>query len=214
MKKTLYSLMLNDDVVREIDRTAHRMGTNRSQLINRILADYVGFATPESRMEEIFRVLEELVSPSRELVSYFAPNTNSFSLKSSLDYKYRPTVKYEIVLSRDEDRIGELNVIFRTQSDALIRSLTGFLRFWKSLEDHYLPRLDGSAREYALYDGKFVRSLARPEREFTSEELAEALSDYVQLFDRAMKDYVVGAKTESELEDDYRAALEKAALYL
>lgn len=214
MKKTLYSLMLSEDVVREIDRTAHRLGTNRSQLINRILADYVGFSTPESRMEEIFRVMEELMAPSRDLVSYFAPNTNSFSLKSSLDYKYRPTVKYEIVLSRDEDRIGVLNVIFRTQSGALIEALTGFLRFWKRLEDHYLPKLSGSAREYALFDGKFIRSLARPEHAFTSEELAEALSDYVQLFDRQMKDYLVGAKTESELEDDYREALEKAKLYI
>lgn len=32
MKKTLYSLMLNEEVVREIDRMAHRMGTNRSAL--------------------------------------------------------------------------------------------------------------------------------------------------------------------------------------
>ena len=37
MKKTLYSLMLNDDVVREVDMMAHRMGTNRSALINRYL---------------------------------------------------------------------------------------------------------------------------------------------------------------------------------
>ena len=29
MKKTLYSLMLSDDVVREVDALAHRLGTNR-----------------------------------------------------------------------------------------------------------------------------------------------------------------------------------------
>ena len=32
MKKTLYSLMLNDEVVREVDVLAHRLGTNRSAL--------------------------------------------------------------------------------------------------------------------------------------------------------------------------------------
>ena len=47
MKKTLYSLMLNEEVVREIDRMAHRMGTNRSALINQILADYTSVMTPE-----------------------------------------------------------------------------------------------------------------------------------------------------------------------
>lgn len=42
LKKTLYSLMLSDEVVREADRLAHQMGTNRSNLINQILAEYLG----------------------------------------------------------------------------------------------------------------------------------------------------------------------------
>ena len=46
MKKTLYSLMLNEEVVREIDALAHQMGTNRSALINQILADYTSVITP------------------------------------------------------------------------------------------------------------------------------------------------------------------------
>ena len=35
MKKTLYSLMLSEEVVREVDALAHRMGTNRSSQIGR-----------------------------------------------------------------------------------------------------------------------------------------------------------------------------------
>ena len=58
MKKTLYSLMLNEEVVREIDRMAHRMGTNRSALINQILADYTSVMTPERRIESIFHEIE------------------------------------------------------------------------------------------------------------------------------------------------------------
>ena len=34
MKKTLYSLMLNEEVVREVDALAHRLGTSRSNLID------------------------------------------------------------------------------------------------------------------------------------------------------------------------------------
>ena len=41
MKKTLYSLMLDEEVVREVDRMAHRLGTNRSALINQLLAEAV-----------------------------------------------------------------------------------------------------------------------------------------------------------------------------
>ena len=98
MKKNLYSLTLSDEVMREVDALAHRLGTNRSALVNRILSEYVSVPTPERRINDIFEAIEALVSPSRELVPFFAPNSQSMSLKSSLAYKYRPTVKYEVDL--------------------------------------------------------------------------------------------------------------------
>ena len=54
MKKTLYSLMLSDEVVAEVDRLAHRLGTNRSNLINQILAEHVNLVTPERRINDVF----------------------------------------------------------------------------------------------------------------------------------------------------------------
>lgn len=141
MKKTLYSLMLNEEVVREIDRMAHRMGTNRSALINQILADYTSVVTPERRIENIFHEIEQLVAPARDLVPFFAPHTTSMSLKSSLEYKYRPTVKYEVALYGDkQEGLGELAVIFRTQSAQLLQSMTQFFRLWKRIEDAHLVR--------------------------------------------------------------------------
>ena len=111
MKKTLYSLMLSEEVVREVDALAHRLGTNRSNLINQILADYVSVTTPERRINDIFRAVEQMLAPSRELVPFFAPNALTMSLKSSLEYKYRPTVKYEVQLFRSgEGSLGELSV--------------------------------------------------------------------------------------------------------
>ena len=100
MKKTLYSLMLNDEVVREVDALAHSLGTNRSNLINQILAEYVNYTTPERRINDVLSAISEMMAPSRELVPFFAPNSFSMSLKSSLEYKYRPTVKYEVELYR------------------------------------------------------------------------------------------------------------------
>ena len=72
MKKNLYSLTLSDEVVREVDALAHRLGTNRSALVNRILSEYVSVPTPERRINDIFEAIEALVSPSRELVPFFA----------------------------------------------------------------------------------------------------------------------------------------------
>ena len=49
MKKSTYSVVLSDRVVAEIDRLAYRKGTNRSSMINEILAGYVSMTTPEQR---------------------------------------------------------------------------------------------------------------------------------------------------------------------
>ena len=165
MKKTLYSLMLDDEVVREVDALAHQLGTNRSNLINQILAEYVNYTTPERRINDVLSTIQELLSPSRELVPFFSPNSFSMSLKSSLEYKYRPTVKYEVELYRSGgDTIGELSVVFRTQSAALISAMTEFFRLWKSIEDLHLYQFTGVKHYYALYVGKFVRSIAAQDK--------------------------------------------------
>ena len=124
MKKNLYSLTLSDEVVREVDALAHRLGTNRSALVNRILSEYVSVPTPERRINDIFEAIEALVSPSRELVPFFAPNSQSMSLKSSLAYKYRPTVKYEVDLGGGE--VSRMPVSRRrSAARSPVRSTTG-----------------------------------------------------------------------------------------
>ena len=215
MKKTLYSLMLSEDVVREVDALAHRMGTNRSSLINQILAEYVGYTTPERRISDVLSAVEQLLAPSRELVPFFAPNSLSMSLKSSLEYKYRPTIKYEVELYRSGgESIGSLSVVFRTQSTALIAAMTEFFRLWKGIEDAHLAPATGARIDYALYDGKFLRSIAVPERDCSAEELAGALSEYIQLFDRLMKGYLSGRFDAHEVEAAYYAHMLQAKLHI
>ena len=197
MKKNLYSLTLSDEVVREVDALAHRLGTNRSALVNRILSEYVSVPTPERRINDIFEAIEALVSPSRELVPFFAPNSQSMSLKSSLAYKYRPTVKYEVDLGGGEDTLGTLNVVFRTQSAELIA-----------------PALGGTIA-CSLYDGRFVRPLAMPRGHARSaEDIAGAISAYVQLFDRLLKGYLSGDLSAKDVELAYRGDLRGRGLLI
>lgn len=215
MKKTLYSLVLNDEVVREVDALAHRMGTNRSNLINQILAEYVNYTTPEQRINQVLSTIEELMAPSRELVPFFSPNSYTMSLKSSLEYKYRPTVKYEVELYRGAgDTIGELTVLFRTQSMALIKGMTEFFRLWKQIEDAHLKPLTGADIDYALYEGKFVRSIAAPSKDCTAQELASALSNYITLFDKLLKGYLADRYSPHEIEGAYCSYLNNASLYI
>lgn len=216
MKKNLYSLMLSDDVVRAVDAQAHRLGMNRSALVNRILADYVSVPTPERRINDIFEAIEALVSPSRELVPFFAPNSPTMSLKSSLAYKYRPTVKYEVDLGGDgEGTMGALNVVFRTQSADLIAALTDFFRLWSRIEDACLTPLLGGSIACSLYDGRFVRPLAVPRgRARSAQDIAGAISAYVQLFDRLLKGYLSGELSAHDVEQAYRGDLRSRALLI
>lgn len=215
MKKTLYSLMLDEGVVREVDALAHRLGTNRSNLINQILAEYVDYTTPERRINDVLSAIEALMQPSRELVPFFSPNSFSMSLKSSLEFKYRPTVKYEVELYRGAgEAIGELSVVFRTQSAPLIQGMTNFFRLWKQIEDAHLRPLTGAGVDYALYDGKFVRSIAAPDRDCTAEELANALSEYIKLFDKLMKGYLSGRFDAHDVEAAYFSHMRNSSVHI
>lgn len=212
MKKTLYSLTLSDEVVREIDLLAHRRGMSRSSLINEILADYVQITTPQRWASEVFRTVEELLMPCRELVPFFVPNTSSMSMKSSLAYKYRPTVKYEVELRRDADHgEGSLSVIFRTQSVELIQAMTQFFRLWKQLEDRRFARLGQPPRQYELYDGRFVRSIVFSPGQ---DDAAEAIAGYVQCFDRLMKLWLAGEASPEMLEEAYCQEMDQMGITL
>ncbi len=215
MKKTLYSIVLNDDVVREVDILAHKLGQNRSSLINKILAEYVNYVTPEQRINEVLSAIERLTASSRELVPFFSPNSLSMSLKSSLEYKYRPTVKYEVELDAEAGgKIGTLSVVFRTQSEYLINKITNFFRLWKRIEDAYLVPVTGAENDYALYDGKFERTILAPNKDFSADTLAKTLSYYIELFDELMKGYLSERLSDRDVEAAYAKYLENAELYI
>lgn len=204
MQKSLYSLMLMDDVVREIDNLALQQNTNRSNLVNQILAEYVSMTTPEMRVNNIFKSIEDLINQcGMNIIPYVSPNQMTMSLKSSLEYKYRPTIKYEVSLYRTPQSaaIGELDVVFRTQSEELIRAMTEFFRLWTTIESAY--RRDVKIT-YALYDGRFTRSInVSPDRNYTSEELGNNISSYIQIFDKLVKGYVSGSYMPRDVEMIY-----------
>ena len=204
MRKSLYSLMLMDDVVRAIDRLALQQNTNRSNLVNQILAEYVSMTTPEKRVSNIFKSIEDLINQcGMNIIPYVSPNQMTMSLKSSLEYKYRPTIKYEVSMYRTPENgtIGELDVVFRTQSEELIRAMTEFFRLWTKIESAY--RRDVQIN-YALYEGRFTRSInVSPDRNYTNEELGNNISSYIQIFDKMVKGYVSGSYTSRDVEMIY-----------
>jgi hypothetical protein len=214
MKKTNYSLMLSEGVVNAIDREAARLGTNRSALINRILAEYVSYETPEMRAKEILSgVLSRLGGDFRT----DAQGDAVLSLSSSLAYRYRPTVRYSLELYRGGERLGEIRVSMRTQNENLLRLFEAFALAFAAVENRYLGEC-----EYTLADGRFSRVL-RLRREGTSDRLTlDALgalvARYVSMLDRALKLFCRYAsdpfQARAALDAVYRTYLSEAEVLL
>ena len=212
MKKNVYSLVLSEDVVRAVDALAYREGSNRSALINRILAEYVSYTTPEMRMKAVFSELGALLSATSLLIG--EPSSNVLSMRSSLAYKYNPSVRYSIELYKEGDAIGALHVSLRTQNAALLSVINDFYEVFSRVEGELI----GTPQFYVTRD-KYMRVL-RPRRTSSLEgmhstsDIAELISHYVNMFDRALKAYFASEskeKAQSALHRIYRAYLSESA---
>lgn len=190
MKKSVYSLVLSDDIIEIIDRMAYEEKTSRSAIINNILADALMLSTPEKRMYDIY---EEIRSRMGGTAFQFADNPSALlSIRSALKYKYKPVIRYSLELYRSfEKTMGQLKVSFRTQSENLKADLTEFLKLWAELENKYIVRFFPEGISYTIDDGRFTRTFRIPEaREHQSnEEIAKAISEYIKMFDEILKIY-------------------------
>ena len=128
MKKSVYSIVLMDDVIRAVDEQAYRLGTSRSNLINQILAAHLSCVTPEMRMQEIFSSISQMINSRFQVQQQRSDSL--MTLRSALEYKYRPTINYRVELVRAPDNyIGTLRVHIRTQSSTLISLFSNFFQF-------------------------------------------------------------------------------------
>lgn len=201
MKKNMYSLMLAEDVIQAIDELASEKNTNRSNLINQILADYVSLTTPEKHVRNIFDIIENFISRQSGNLLYSQPNDMTMSIKSPLQYHYRPTIRYEVEMYRTpRQTIGQLKIIFRTTSSELLVELTRFFKLWMQLENIYIKQFfSKGAIEYGLENGKFWRTFAVPnDSDYTEEQIGNAISQYIATFDEMLKDFLAGKYSSTE----------------
>lgn len=190
MKKSVYSIVLSDDVVEAVDRLAVRHGMSRSGLINQILAEKLCCETPEMQMQSVFSVLEKQMN---ELFRIQTQASDAMmSMHSALRYKYRPALRYSVELLRDptKGQLGWLRVSCRTQNSVLLAAMEDFFRFRIQLEISAEPELGGIAGMYELAPGRMTRCIIR--KGMSPEETGEAISLYINQFDEIMQLYFAG----------------------
>ena len=187
MKKSVYSLVLMDEVVEAIDQLAYSLHTSRSNLINQILAEKVALTTPEQYLQEIFESLSDYLKPYTHFQIQNQAADHMYSVKSALRYKYNPTIRYCVYLGQQEGCLtGQLRVISRTQSDVLYFYLNKFFQLWASIENEMAPTL------WEQEEGtKWLRTLSLEtfQNPNQSGDLASALSIYIKGLDDGLKLY-------------------------
>ena len=200
LKRSVYSLVLSDDVIEAIDNMAYSLNTSRSNLINQILAEKVSLITPEKRMDSIFNEIQKLMFEE----CYQIQERQSDSLmyiRSSIKYKYRPTVRYSVELFRNSnDGIGQLKVTFRTQNQMLLKLIDSFFNVWAKLEGTY----SNNKISYIIEVGKFTRVFNS-----TSSDVGMAISEYIHTFDTALKHYFKNPNDLTAIKNIYEKYLSK-----
>ena len=208
MGKVMYSLMLDDEVVSIIDKLALKKGTTRSNLVNQILAEHASYLTPEKKIDSIFRQMEEILRMDEGIVPTSTPSQSIMSIRSSLEYKYRPTVKYDLRLYRvqDDGCIGELSVSVRTRSAELLQKTEEFFLLWAKFENAYLaPIYNKEKIGHEISPSRMIRKIPIiPGKEYTPKSLGEAISSYIRIFDSAIKAYAVQRLSREEIERLFR----------
>ena len=206
MSRSVYSLVLSDDVIRAVDRAAYAMNTSRSNLINQILAEYVSYTTPEKRMKDIFDYLTTLIGRNEPFLIQSQGSDAMLNIRSPLQVKYNPTIKYTVELFRDrESNVGELRMMTRTQSGALLDSLEEFFLLFCAIEAHYAQ----IPPQCEIGRGRFNRKFIMKNPHMNSDEIGVAIAQYIQCVDSALKAYLNAPAhhRQAAVEEIYRAYL-------
>ncbi|MBR6736919.1 MAG: hypothetical protein IKL82_00970 [Clostridia bacterium] len=182
MAKSVYSLLLNDEVISCVDLLARQNGLSRSNMVEKILASAVRYETPEIRAQSVFGEIEKLLSGGSTMRFIDQPSQYMASIVSAINYRYNPAIKYSVELFPNSDHLGQLKVTLRTQNPILINLMSDFYSLYSALEKNYY-----NAHATHIFDGvRFTRLFNFPNKTVSTKLLAQEITDYVKEFDELL----------------------------
>ena len=191
MKRSMYSLILSDDIVAAVDALAAQKGTRRSNYINQVLAKHVQCITPEQQMQRVFANLTHQMDEAFRIQEQ---GSNALlSILGSVQYKYRPTIRYRVELLRNmqQEEVGRLKISCRTQNQTLLDAMAQFFQFWVKLEQKYDANSACAQGLYQIESGCMTMALLRSGAA-TDEQLGEIVGNYIRMFHAVLQSYFAG----------------------
>jgi len=194
MPNKMYSLMLMEEIVKQIDKIAYERRTNRSQLINEILAEKIGFKTEGTLINDFKNNLLDLMDQNHSWQRTSHNTDQSIQTRTFLPYKYNPSIVYRIDFEIiDNKRMTAIRLFSRSSADLFIKNLNYFFKRINKAEIEYLKEMgvykyiNSSDSRNELY---FVRYLPT---DWTNEDNhkkdAEKIFNYLNIIDNSLKNY-------------------------
>ncbi|MDL2294984.1 ribbon-helix-helix domain-containing protein [Ruminococcaceae bacterium OttesenSCG-928-D13] len=195
MGKTVYSLILSSEVVAAVDELAARQGYSRSALVNHILAEYAGAASPQRQASQILEALRQ--QAGNQGLRPQAASAGSLTLRTAMNYKYNPALSYTVALQDDAETLGRLRVSLRSQNSELLDYFNHFFQLWGVLESRYLesPPPETAADRQAK---RYVRPLRRPPGTAGGEQLGAAIAAYIERLDLCLRTFMDNCENAAE----------------
>jgi len=217
MRKSLYSIMLANDIIDAIDKLANQSEVDPSYVLNQILAEYLSIKIPQMNMKEVFDLIELNMNKSSFFKVNASLNDSMIYVKSPIEHEYRPALKYSVEIFEDNDiKIGKLKLIYRTYDMYALNRFNHFIDIWISLETHYIHKyFPKNSLQYEVDNGRFSRNLMIPKdiKPTTNKILSQGISDYIKELDKLLKLYLSNIDFDAEeIEKKYVEYLSKGII--
>ncbi|MCT4634397.1 MAG: hypothetical protein N4A76_16925 [Firmicutes bacterium] len=195
MKSSIYSLLVQDNLMEKVDDIALEKGMSRSQMVNEIFAEYLGISTPEYKINKVmdFICKEFLDTSSIRIMSN--NKGSSIKLMTNIKYKYNPQLHYMLELKgKNKDKLATLKIQSRTQSKVFLDHLVKFFVLFTEIERIYEIgfRKNVIDKSYFVVEGnRFLRDFYYDwtNDSYSPEGLSQFLINYISMINESVNIY-------------------------
>lgn len=185
MTKSIYSLLLSDEIVQKLDESAKENGLSRSAMADYVLSCYLGCVNDDADKRNVWAQTERILSSVSHMKFVNNAQTDMAQIVTDLPFKYNPKVVYRLQLSQREGVIAVVSLNTRTQNERLSALLVDFYKRLAVLEMQFLKNVSA-----ACEGGKYVSVLyGKPSG---TEQTAYEIAEYVYTLDEMLKLWICG----------------------
>lgn len=205
MNEDFDSIRILEKMMLELHGLALEREVTVSDIVHEALDEYLYAHTNSINLFDVIHSIENAMNPADRFVTSADPASLVIFIKSPIRYVYRPELKYEVrIMRNDRVSVGKLSVALRTHDMETIKRFSDFIALWIALERKYITRSRAERIAYMTDDGYFCRQIFYPEASAHSDArtIGDAISSYIHVFDELLK-YCINQRNAQMIEQIY-----------